>query len=93
MKSTKPVALPKAYPIGMFLHTLHPTGIVNNQGHIIALDGDFFLVELFSFLTGEPTIVKAIPKETVYSDACILYRDRQKMLDGYENNCKRFPHA
>ena len=93
MKSTKPVASPKSYPVGLFLHTLRPNGIINNQGQILAIDGDTFLVQLFSFLTGEATIIKAISRAMVYSNLCILYPDRQRMLDGYENNCKRFPSA
>lgn len=80
--------------IGMFLHTFKE-GRVENQGCIIGIEkdelhGDMVLVQLFSFLTGDPTNVRAIPRSVIYSDEVKLYANNQSMLDGYEREERRY---
>jgi hypothetical protein len=58
--------------VGMFLHMLKD-GEINFQGHILAVDGNIAMVQLFSFMTGYPTQVVAIKKSRIYSDECRLY--------------------
>ncbi len=73
----------------MFLHTFDSGGIYW-QGRVVAMDGDMVLVELFSWLTAEPTEVVAIPKETIYTPSkCTLYLSADKMRVAYEKIVRR----
>ena len=69
--------------IGFFLHTFED-GKVNWQSEIIAVDGDMVLVQLFSWIMGEPTLVKAIPRASIYSEFCQLYASAELMNQEYE---------
>lgn len=76
-------------PIGLFIHVLSDDGLVENQGHIIGHDSDNVFVELFSWITGAPTVTKVMRKEFVYSDACRLYASNELMIDAYDNEILR----
>lgn len=65
---------------GMYLHTFGEKGI-KYQGQVLSTDGEFVLVQLFSWLSGNPTIVEKLPRELVYSDACKLYADHETWVE------------
>lgn len=67
----------------MFVHILE-NGKIEQQGHVIGLDADMAFVELFSWLDGYPTVVKAIPRNTLLSDNARLYSAADLMISAYE---------
>jgi hypothetical protein len=69
--------------IGMCIHRLKD-GRINNQGQIIAEDGDMVLVQLYEWFCGSPTVVVPIPKTVIYSEECRIYRDHESMNSAYE---------
>lgn len=76
---------------GLWLHTLDRDGGIYWQGCVLSIDGETALVQLFSWLTGEPTNVATIPKSELYDSAkTTLYGDREQMLSGYEKFCRRW---
>lgn len=75
--------------VGLFLHTWSEDGVLEYQGHIVGLDGDVVLVELFSWLDGCPTVVKPFAKEYVLSARVTLYVDAEMMHEGWQKNCRR----
>jgi hypothetical protein len=75
------------YPIGLFLHTRNETKEgIKYQGTVIGMDGDILFIQLFSWIMGEPTIVKTMSKSYIYSENCILYATQEDMLNEYEKN-------
>lgn len=66
---------------GMFLHTYDQDGKIKYQGQALSTDGDFVLVQLFSWLSGDPTNVEKIPRDFIYSDACKLYAEHEVWLE------------
>lgn len=100
--SAKQKAVGREGLVGMFLHTLNEDGCINWQGHIIAIDGDIALVQLFSWIDGSPTNVEPIPKSLIYSDKCQLYATCDLMNHeaeygrlaerGRERDRRLFPH-
>jgi hypothetical protein len=77
----------KEYPIGLCLHTRNEAGDgVTYQGEVIGIDGEILFVQLFSWVMGEPTIVKAMTKGFVYSDKCILYATNEDMIFEYNKH-------
>lgn len=68
-KKTKPQGL-----VGLFLHFYKGVKI-ELQGRIIGMEGDKVLVQMFEWLGGEPTNVRAFDKTQIYSDDCKLYAD------------------
>jgi len=65
--------------VGMFLHTFKE-GKLLYQGHVIAVDGEIALVQLFEWFWGEPTNVEAIPKSFIYSADCKLFATKEEWL-------------
>ncbi len=72
-------------PAGLYLHTLKG-GEIDRQGLVIAIDGDVVLVQLFSWLDGRATQVTPMTRAVVYSDACILYADRDEWIRAAERH-------
>lgn len=62
--------------VGMFLHTFKD-GKIRWQGHILDVDGDVCLVQLFEWFMGEPTHVEKMSKAEIYSDSVKLYASRE----------------
>src|SRR5688572_7311622 len=62
---------------GLFLHTLKD-GKFNWQGHIVGVDGDVCLVQLFSWMFGEPTEIVKMQKSVIYSDSVVLYASKER---------------
>lgn len=75
--------------VGMFLHTFHEDGQMNYQGHIIAVDGEKVLVQLFEWGFGEPTNIEAMPKSFIYSNNCKLYATQEDWLFAYKKYYER----
>lgn len=73
---------------GMWLHTLKE-GKINYQGHVVAVDGNHVLVQLFSWLTGGATNVIALDKEEIYSERVILYASQEMWLHAAEQQNHR----
>lgn len=69
--------------VGMWFHT-YKDGKINYQGHIVGVDGDVVLGQLFSWIMGEPTEVRIFERTFMYSDQCKLYADNDQMLIAYE---------
>lgn len=65
---------------GMFLHTMKG-GKIERQGHITAVDGETVFVQLFSWLTGDPTNVETMQKDYVLGPDVRLYSTRQAWID------------
>jgi hypothetical protein len=77
----------KEYPIGLCLHTRNESGDgIKYQGEVIGVDGNVLFVQLYSWVMGEPTIVKAMTKDFVYSDKCILYATNTDMNSEYDKH-------
>lgn len=68
--------------VGMWLHTFSE-GKIDWQGHIVGMDGDIALVQLFSWLDGRPTKIEPITKSVIYSEDCTLYADGDAMSAAY----------
>jgi hypothetical protein len=68
--------------VGMWLHTFADEEI-DWQGRVVGMDGDIALVQLFSWLDGQPTKIEPIPKSVIYSDDCNLYADSDAMNTAY----------
>ena len=67
-----------AHPlVGMYFHTLADDGSINFQAHVLGLDGDVVLAQMFSWLTGDPTNVQTFEKAYLYSDRCKLYATQE----------------
>lgn len=62
---------------GLFLHTWKDGGL-RWQGHIIAVDGDVCLVQLYSWMFGDPTEIVKIRKDVIYSDEVTLYATEER---------------
>lgn len=75
--------------IGLFVHTFKD-GRVCYQGQIISTHGEFALVQLFEWLAGEPSIVKAIPICHILSSDAILYTNADQMNANYQNHCEQW---
>ena len=73
---------------GMFLHTMKD-GKIRLQGHIIAVDGDICLVQLYSWMFGEPTNIEKMRKEYIYSDEVVLYANQEDWRHAAEIAQKR----
>jgi hypothetical protein len=74
---------PQEQPLaGKYLHTFEAADrkVMHYQGKIIGIDGDVCLVQLFSWMWGEPTIIEPMRKEFIYSPLCILYPDHQTWI-------------
>lgn len=63
--------------VGMFLHTLNQDGEIQYQGHILAVDGETVLVQIFEWLMGEATEIRPFEKSVIYSTECVLYPDSE----------------
>lgn len=74
--------------IGFYLHTILD-GAIEKQGHVIAMDGDTALVQLYSWIDGSPTIVIPIHKNIIYSSNCKLYSTMEDMQLGYEKELSK----
>ena len=69
-------ALTSWTPVGKFGHTLTDAGEVNYQFHVTASVGrDRYAVQLFSWLTGEPTETRIWPIEDLID--CPLFDTEQ----------------
>ena len=75
--------------VGMFLHTIEDDGAIHYQGQIIAVDNEVVLVQLFSWLSGDPTNVEPVPKSIIYSKKCRLYGTNELMLIAAEKAWRR----
>lgn len=64
--------------LGLCVHTFKG-GQINWQGKIIGFDGDFALVQLFSWLDGGATNVEPIHRTRIYSSECRLYATESLM--------------
>lgn len=74
-----------AHPlIGMFFHTYTDAGERQYQAHVLSVDGEFVLAQMFSWFFGEPTNVQAFEKALIYSDRCKLYPTREAWLHAAE---------
>ena len=69
--------------VGMCMHTLKD-GEVCWQGHILGVDGDVVLVQLYSWMDGGPTSVEVMNKSEIYSERCRLYSTHEDMNIAYE---------
>lgn len=66
--------------IGLWVHTFNHKGEIEQQGHIIRGNDSMFLVELFSWITGEPTsVVPFSESELLDPNRCALYADGERM--------------
>lgn len=74
--------------VGMFLHTFKD-GELHYQGHIISVDGEIALVQLFEWGWGEPTIIKPMKKDFIYSSDCVLYPTNEEMISAYTKKYKK----
>jgi len=66
--------------VGMFFHTFKD-GEIHYQAHVLSVDGDTVLAQMFSWLTGYPTNVQAFPKSLLYSSDCKLYPEIESWRD------------
>jgi hypothetical protein len=75
---------------GMWLHTLEDGGRITWQGEIVGVDGDVCLVQLYSWIMGEPTRVVPMPKAKMYDEGAVrLYATNEDMLEAYARSHKR----
>lgn len=68
--------------VGLYVHVLEDSKI-QYQGAIVGRDGDAVLVQLFSWLTGDPGLVQVFPIHVILSDRCHLYRSARDMVEAY----------
>lgn len=59
---------------GLYVHIRNENGCIEQQGHVLGVDGDIALVQLFSWIDGEPTQVVSFQKAFLYSERCTLYQ-------------------
>lgn len=88
MAAPSAVAPSSGGPIGLYIHTLKD-GLIQFQGQIIGTDGDAFLVQLFSFMSGDPTEVKMFERAFIYGQECRLYADHAAWISAHEKECRR----
>lgn len=70
--------------IGLWLHTINDKKEIVWQGEIIGVEGDDVIVQLFSWLSGDPGVVKVLSRSLILSDKCNLYRTNAAMIAAYE---------
>lgn len=75
--------------IGMFVLTFKDgDGIfgLHLQGQIIGFDGEFFLLQTFSWVDGEPHSVVHIDKETILNEKlCRIFQENQQMINAADD--------
>lgn len=69
--------------IGMFLHTLGESGEIIEQGYIVDSTEDFFMVQLFSWITGDQTEVRPFDKNKLLNGGAIFYQKNEDMIKDY----------
>jgi len=68
--------------VGLWLHTLEPDNEVKNQGTVVGEDGEFALVQLFSWVDGRPTSIMPLKKSELYdSRKCRLFASGAAMRE------------
>ncbi len=71
--------------VGLGVHLLDEIGEVEFQGHIIRMDGETVLVELFGWGMGEAYRVVAVKKDIIYSSTtATLYESVDQMNYWFE---------
>ena len=76
--------------IGRFVWTLDEHREPVRQGHIIGREGPNFLVQQFSWLTGDPTSVIGIEESDLWDEAKVrIFANNQDMLDAYDEIDRR----
>ncbi len=69
--------------VGLWLHTKFPNGRIKNQGEIIRqLSNGKCVVQLYSFLSGCPTVCKCLSEDEI--ESCALYSSASDMRDAYD---------
>lgn len=69
--------------VGMYLHTFDDQGWLQLQGHILAVDGEVVLAQLFEWMMGEATQIEKFEKSFIYSKQCALYPDDETWRSEY----------
>jgi hypothetical protein len=76
---------PTSLLVGMFLHTLKE-GKISFQGHVIKADKETAMVQLFSWMSGDPTNVVPMRVADLHDpDQCKLYATKEAWLAAAEN--------
>lgn len=78
---------PKTGLVGMFIHTRTADGAINWQGRIIGTHGDAALIQLYSWLSGDPTKVASLPIADVLK--CDLYATNEAMVRAHFKDVDR----
>lgn len=73
--------------IGLFVHTFND-GEIECQGEIVAMDGEFALVQWFEWLSGSPTFTGPVAKSVIYAE-CRLYASAALMNHAYDEECRK----
>jgi hypothetical protein len=77
---------------GLWAHELDDEGYANRQMRILRpVGGDRWLVQLFSWLTGEPGGCEVVPESALLSDRYALYVAGEDMNHAYESGKRRHP--
>jgi len=66
--------------VDMYLHTMKD-GEINWQGHITAVEGETVFVQLFSWMSGDPTNIVTMTKEYVLGPDVRLYSIRETWIE------------
>lgn len=76
--------------IGMYFHTLDENRQVINQGRIIGKEGDFYIVQLFEWVTGgESAIQTRSQMEFLQPGRINLYRTHDDMNYWYKYKARK----
>ena len=75
--------------VGMCLHTFDEDGTIHYQAHIVGVDGDVCLVQLYEWMMGEPTRIEAWDKSRIYAPTTRLYADHETMVHEYDSPALR----
>lgn len=71
--------------VGFYAHELDDEGYASRQFRIVRqLDAERWLVEYFSWLTGEPGEAEPLTEAHLLSSRCVLYGSAEAMVHAYE---------
>lgn len=67
--------------VGYFLHTFHENGDINWQGRILGREGDSYIVQLYSWMSGFETNCVLIHRDVVADHTkCRLYAGNEEWV-------------
>lgn len=70
--------------VGLWFHRFADCGEVEWQGQVLSVEGDVALVQLYEWMVGSPSVIKAVQKSDLYSDKFALYASSEQMNAEYK---------